>query len=78
MGWRKVGSALLPPRAQEEGGVIRDLLLALAGLTLVSAAFLAFQLRRRPRKPRLEVLSGNAASGAFRDSRLEEEARRRA
>jgi hypothetical protein len=34
-------------------------------------------VRERKRRPKFEVLSGNAASGAFRDSRLEEEARRR-
>lgn len=57
--------------------MIWDLALALAGLLLVSAALLAWNLRLRPRKPRLEVLSEHCADSEFRDQRLAEEARAR-
>lgn len=53
--------------------------LAYLGISIFVAVGLSvfLMVRERKRRPKLEVLSSGAASGAFRDSRLEEEARRR-
>lgn len=53
--------------------------LAYIGITVFVGVGLSvfLMVRERTRRPKCEVLSDSAASGAFRDSHLEEEARRR-